>query len=138
MNDSTKKGFLIPLSIVSKAAKEGVGIAALQEMLGKSARCTHPQGNRRYHEYLFKIEGQRLTSFVKIEDDEDDDGDEYKCESCKDTLKVIVFDECGYCHGVGCKFCDNGLIANAINCPACTGKNYGHKPLRFDKQGFIR
>lgn len=38
-----------------------------QDMVTRSARITHPKGNRRFKEYLFKVEGNRVLSAGKTE-----------------------------------------------------------------------
>jgi hypothetical protein len=90
----------------------------LQDMVVHSTRITHPDGNRRYHDYLFMVEGSRVVAFGKIEE-------LFKCEQCRDTGTIRTFDECGACDGVGCEHCDLGLIPSSIPCPMCKGKKAG-------------
>lgn len=138
MSESGRRGFLIPVRVVTAAAKEGIRLEELQDMLQRSARFTHAEGNRRYHDYLFMVEGKRLLKFSKIteaaphtapvedvvddvvEDVVDHEEVHYKCETCKDVHRVQVFDECARCHGEGCNKCDEGLVPSSIPCPACT------------------
>ena len=121
MTEQRRRGFLIPISLVTRAAKEGISLADFQSMVGRSARFTHPEGNRRFHDYLFLIEGRKVLSFQKLSEGVEDEVF-YKCETCKDTTKIPVFDVCEHCDGVGCKHCDAGLVRNTIPCPACSIK----------------
>lgn len=44
----------------------------------------------------------------------------YRCNYCKDTGKVIVYDVCDNCDGVGCPKCNNtGELRNYITCQDC-------------------
>ncbi len=135
MNEQRRRGFLIPISLVTRAAKEGISLAELQHMVNRSARFTHPEGNRRYHDYLFLIEGRKLMSFQKVTEEEADEEVFYKCETCKDAGTVPVFDVCEHCDGAGCKHCDAGLVRNTIPCPACTLKKEEFQPHRARRRG---
>jgi hypothetical protein len=137
-NKSEARGFLIPLRIITLAAEQGVKLQALQGMLRKSARITHPLGNRRYHEWVFMVEGNRVLDMGLIEDgpvvdyadDEpppEEDLSIYKCYTCKDDHKIQVFNECPRCEGGGCKRCDDGLVPSAIPCPDCTRQKTAYK-----------
>lgn len=132
--DADRK-FLMPVSIIVQAKKAGVLAADIQDMLRKSARITHPEGNRRYHEYLFTVEGDRLLSMRKMSEAEVAAEERklssyvrkeyvkvetyYACETCRDTGKMVVYDPCGRCNGVGCSHCDDGLVRAEVNCPDC-------------------
>lgn len=117
------RGFLVPISVVLKAKRMGLTVEELQDMVRRSARCTHELGNRRYHDYIFNVEGQRVISIAEL-DYEEVDIDEplevtYKCDTCKDQGTIPVFDECPRCEGEGCKRCDEGLVPSKIPCPDC-------------------
>jgi len=45
---------------------EGITPDRLHDMLARAARITHEKGNRRYHEYLFNVEGNVLYSVHKM------------------------------------------------------------------------
>jgi RecJ-like exonuclease len=125
MTEKTKRGYLIPLRVVLDAAKQGVKLQQLQDMVGRSARVTHELGNRRFHDYVFMIEGNRVLSMQHLVPVDDIVEDEiiYRCVACKDTGHLIVFDECPHCEGVGCKHCDQGLVRNQIPCQSCGRKS---------------
>lgn len=130
MSDRTHRSFLIPLRLVNQAARDGISLPKLQDMLRRSARVTHPQGNRRYHDVVFMVEGQRVLSYTHEDAEtpevvEPEDKTFYKCGTCKDDHRIQVFNECPYCEGEGCKRCDDGLIPDSIPCPDCTKQ----KPL---------
>lgn len=140
MSGRKDRSFLIPLKVVNAAARDGIKLTDLQDMLRRSARVTHPQGNRRYHDVVFMVEGQRVLAYARTGDPapaksavEEDEVDEvyhnYKCDTCFDRGKVQVFNECPRCEGEGCKRCDDGLVPANIPCPACTKQ----KPLRRRK-----
>lgn len=124
------RGFLIPLDIILKARKEGYGLSRLQEMVRLSARCTHPEGNRRFEDVVFMVVGKRVVSFIKLAPEVPQQKHDvaepeviyqsyYRCNTCHDTRKVQVFDPCDYCDGTGCNRCDDGLVPASIPCPVC-------------------
>ena len=89
------------------------------DMLVHSARVTHEKGNRRYHDYIFDIQGNEVFNVFNITTQTTSD---VGCTTCMDTKRVPVFDECQHCQGVGCHHCDEGLSRNFIVCPTCTSK----------------
>jgi len=118
------RGFLIPLEIILRAGKEGIGIERLQEMVRLSARCTHARGNRRFESVVFMVVGKRVVNFSHIEEETKPEVPEvyHRCNICKDTGKVRVFDQCEHCDGMGCSKCDQGLTPGTIPCPMCEQK----------------
>lgn len=131
MRDRPRKEFLIPDTIKQKAQELGIrSPQAIQEMLRHSARITHPLGNRRYNDYLFMVEGEvvkwmgRVTDFVPPPAPQppavvSQPPAVVRCESCRDTGRMPVFDQCEHCEGVGCSHCDEGLVPATIPCPLC-------------------
>lgn len=125
-SNSSGRGFLIPLNVILAAKKEGYGLEKLQDMVRLSARCTHPSGNRRYEEVVFMVVGKRVVSFTKlvpeVPQEEQAPQKFYRCDTCHDTHRVQVFDQCDLCEGVGCSKCDEGLVPSSIPCPMCDQK----------------
>jgi RecJ-like exonuclease len=119
--------YLLPIKLVTKAARDGVGLPELQDMLRRSARFTHPDGNRRFHDWLFNIEGRKVISIKRLQPEQEDVYEpHYKCEYCKDTKRISVFDPCPRCDGEGCQSCDEGLVPSTIPCESCA-------PLKTEK-----
>ena len=114
--------FTFTVDIVRGAATLGITFEHLVSMVRNSSRITHPNGNRRYYGYLFYVEGDKVLRFLRL------DGvpivvpspDSLKCESCKGTKRIKVYDQCPMCEGLGCNSCDGGLVQSSIACPACT------------------
>ena len=140
VGQQTSRRFLLPVSVVVQAKKMGVSAEKLQEMVRKSARITHPDGNRRFHEFLFMVEGERVKAIKQMSNQEHQAEERkvqgwiappkeppapfYKCETCRDTGKMVVFDECDRCYGAGCRSCDDGLVRREVDCPDCRKKEY--------------
>ncbi len=104
--------FFFPLDIVTAAAKLGIAQDKLADMIRRSTRITHPNGNRRFENYLFNVEGDRVTAFGTL--------DEPAVQSiAKDML---------------CPRCDQGLMPTLIPCPICGGRGCEG----CDRQGKIR
>ena len=133
-NKETKRGFLVPGKVIEKARKSGIPLADLQLMVRHSTRVTSTLGNRRYHNVYFMVEGNKIMDLhvgveeVDIQTDHsslkiEQDKKRYDCSFCNDTKKIRAFDECGYCEGVGCKFCDEGLVPSNIPCPMCVNRS---------------
>lgn len=144
------KGYIIPVKVLLHAKDLGLGLKDLTDMLNRSARTTHHQGNRRFHEFVFRVEGSKVKSIFRMSKEEmraernktfiqeetvptEPVTAYYKCETCRDTGKMVVFDECEACRGVGCRYCDEGLMRREVRCPNCAPQTIGvwhDKPLR--------
>lgn len=131
--------FTIPLRVVNRAVEQGIPLASLREMVVHSARITHPMGNRRFHNYVFQVEGTRVVDFTKIDHVVShhrvftpkprkrldvvpavESRRRYACDTCQDTDRVVVHDECPHCEQEGCQLCDGkGEVQSTIPCPAC-------------------
>jgi RecJ-like exonuclease len=118
-----KRGFTIPLHLLRRAKEFGLDAGQLQSAVVASARVTHPEGNRRWHEFLFRVEGNRVMDLKVV----DGWAPGYTCKTCRDLGKLAVFDGCENCNGDGCDFCDEGLVSRMIYCPMCQlGKESGN------------
>lgn len=129
------KPFLLTVRVALAAKRMGVSVEQVLDMVRHSARITHANGNRRFHEYLFTVEGERVTSIHRLTEAEVADEERrirsfvrrpvqeeshYRCGTCRDTGKMLVFDPCDYCQGRGsCTHCDEGLVRREVNCPDC-------------------
>jgi hypothetical protein len=122
--------FFFPLAIVEEAAKQGIKVDELKIMVRHSTRITHPLGNRRYKEWLFMVEGDRVIAFGKITDMLPKAGPRSsavvhpdgrrQCPECDAGLvrSAVVCPECG---GEGCSFCDAGWLITFNECERCEG-----------------
>ena len=137
MRDKPLREFVLPDTVQQKAQQLGIrSVQTVQEMLRHSARITHPLGNRRYNDYLFMVEGQNVKWMGRVTDVAPPVVIvapppapvsappvaallRPKCESCRDTGRTPVFDQCEHCDGVGCEHCDEGLVPSTIPCPSC-------------------
>lgn len=138
------KRYLLTVRVVLQAREMGLSTDQFHDMVQHSARITHADGNRRYHEYLFNVEGDRVLAFRKLSEQEIADEEHrvrtftrppreqpdytfYRCETCRDTGKMLVFDQCDYCQGRGsCTHCDEGLVPRKVNCPDCPASKRGN------------
>lgn len=69
----------------------------LHEMLRQAAIITHTLGNRRFHNWLFRIRGgvcEGMYPWIR---------EVHK----RGTIDLTIHEECEHCEGVGCGFCDN-------------------------------
>ena len=92
-------------SVMAFAKRKGLDIHQLQNMVQKSALVTHENGNRRYHEWVFLVEGQLVKWMSPLAPSKE-----------KDTInrphptpgpgEFLVWEDCDECNGQGCKFCD--------------------------------
>lgn len=128
-----KRVYCFPVEIVRAAEKEGIDFETLNDMVKRSARITHPQGNRRYNGWLFMVEGNDVLGFGKIQDTGEADRETPRlqvissvddelglCGTCSGSKKIAAFDPCEKCDGRGCKYCDKGLVRGQIACPVCS------------------
>lgn len=72
-------------------------LTEIENMVRLAAKCTHPVGNRRFHEWVFDVEERGKDSHVKW--------------MCKHDLTdyasgaKFVLEECEDCDGGGCPQC---------------------------------
>ena len=150
--------FSIPVKVVNRAAQEGIPLANLRKMVAHSAKITHPDGNRRFHNFLFQVEGGKVLNFKKVDQvaprqqivvqkpekvqkplqeapqrptarvtpmpvrrrEPVPEARVYRCSTCQDTHKVMVYDECVHCDGEGCQLCGStGEVRRYIPCQDC-------------------
>ena len=72
------------------------------DILGKAAIVSHPRGNRRYHNWVFNLQGNTLTSVADIRAPVAS-----KPQNRKNGQKptFVVWEECVNCSGPGCPAC---------------------------------
>jgi len=82
--------------VVRVAMAEGLTNDIVQDFVGHSAICSHERGNRRYHKWLFQVEGNEVVSMTYLD---------LKIEERKGSSGLTVNEECPSCEGVGCRDC---------------------------------
>jgi RecJ-like exonuclease len=116
MRGRPRREFLISDDAQEQADQFGISESSLREMLRHSVRITHPNGNRRYEDFLFMVEGFMVLSMGRVTAGMKP---AFTCEVCRDTGRMSVFNQCKECDGTGCDHCDQGLVPAAIPCPSC-------------------
>ena len=82
----------------------------LQLMWKEAVKCTHPKGNYRYKNTLFRVAGQKITEVSSV-----------VCDDCDDTGYILVYEPCSECGGSGCPSCEqDGGSRRRIQCQACS------------------
>ena len=112
---------IVPNAVLYQAQRLGVDGDNADElrkeicrMILNSAPVTHPQGNRRYDDWIFYVH-ENVVKRVHL----------IKCQTCDDRKRIEVQDECERCAGTSCMFCHNkGYVVNMIPCPSCAMPNY--------------
>ena len=78
-------------------------------LVSSSAPVTHPKGNRRYDDWIFKLVDGEVLSVSMI-----------MCHECNDKKWVTVSEECPHCEGAGCRSCRlEGTRPRRIPCQTC-------------------
>lgn len=72
----------------------GVNRKELLRMAGQAARVTSPNGNYRYKQFFFRINGDWVDDVVIVSN------------QSTESKQPIVFEACLSCEGVGCKSCN--------------------------------
>lgn len=107
--------FKVSKIVVNKAFSLGIcddpdlAEAKVLEYVENSARITHPEGNRRYEDWIFAVAGGNVSAAHYI-----------GCHNCNDHYRIIVHDECQTCLGKGCPSCRKGSVRKLIPCPECS------------------
>ncbi len=83
--------------------------------------CTHPKGNRRYQEWVFKVEKGRVSQATKNGKGEKQGKFGAGCDACDRTGESKVFEACPMCDGMGCRYCggEGGKLIT-IPCQYCS------------------
>lgn len=76
---------LISDRVLEKAESIGVSKDQLVDMVTHAAKVSHPDGNRRYHDFVFHVADGRL---------------------CKLTQIFTVYEVCEWCDGDKCAKCN--------------------------------
>jgi hypothetical protein len=89
-----------PYKVSSQVARVlaalGIGRDELAEMVKRAAITTHERGNRRYHNWLFSIEGDTVRRMTTVEE---------TTISRPGKEAITVYDEHDDCDGLGCAGC---------------------------------
>lgn len=75
----------------------------LHDMVAHAAPFTHDLGNRRYHEWVFRVMGMEVVAVTNL-------------RTCRSSLKDVFFthDTCEACEGHGCFECEGeGTLVRA-------------------------
>ena len=99
--------------VVAKAKMLGLGDgddvdSAIRKMVIAGAPITHPNGNFRFEDWVFKVKDGEVINVHLI-----------RCDVCEDRKRIIVYDVCEHCEGEGCSKCRKGEVRNMIPCPQC-------------------
>ena len=90
---------------VRKFAQErGLTPAEVRNMVKAAAVVTHARGNRRYHDYVFQIEGRNIVSMADLNAGA---GVTKKQDAPLRPDEFVQYEECEQCHGDGCEACNN-------------------------------
>lgn len=95
-------------------------------MLRRAAIVTHPKGNRRFEDYIFRVDGMQVQSLGSMS------GSLYigdpLCTLCGGVGRTTVYQECEHCEGDGCVDCSReGAAMSFIKCQSCKGKSDGEQ-----------
>jgi len=141
LREALMREYLLPTKMLFKASKLKVSADKVVRMLGRSTPVEHPQGNRRCYEYVFMVSPDGEVSDINFVPEWANETETYRdgrnrpprpiktvdnvipsCDTCHDTKRVQVYDQCDACEGVGCEKCKNGTVPKTIPCPMCSQK----------------
>jgi len=111
--------------ILTKEAKDdaavllpGKSVGAISRMVRGSAPITHKLGNRRHKDLIFRVLQNQLVSIGLMDGSKPHKADP-NCVVCEGEGKLVTYDECDHCYGIGCKHCDQGEVKHTRPCPQC-------------------
>lgn len=76
---------------------EGISQEEFQSMLTSAALITHGLGNRRFHNWLFRIRGDQCVTMNRW----------VREITRPSTEDMVVHEDCEHCDGAGCEHCDH-------------------------------
>ena len=77
--------------------EEGISQEEFQSMLKSAALVTHGMGNRRFHNWLFRIRGDQCVAMNRW----------VREITRPSTEDMVVHEDCEHCDGAGCEHCDH-------------------------------
>lgn len=99
----------------------------LKKMVVQSSPITHPNGQRRYEDYIFAVHNGVVCSIKVMVSQPNRNQDFFKCKECEDTEKITVYEVCDSCSGSGCDWCSGkGEIIRKIDCQRCVSHKHLH------------
>lgn len=113
-----------------QAEETGVERTRVREMARLSAPFTHSRWNRRFENWVFRIEGDRVVEFGEMPEPKRTrkrrtrEKHEWArgCTICRGSCTMTVYEEHEHCDGDGCDRCDNGMVRKRRPCPAIQNK----------------
>lgn len=94
--------YRVSASVQAYAERQGITLQELEDMLAKSCLISHAEGNRRFHNWLFRVENGVVRYMQPL-----------ATQPKKDTItheslspnEFMVYEECDDCRGKGCPTC---------------------------------
>lgn len=96
MSLSHESDVIFSSKVQATAAKEGITLDSLKDMVHKAALITSELGNRRYHQWLFTVVKGVVLKMNRPA---------YRIVKETGSEARINYDECEHCEGAGCTFC---------------------------------
>lgn len=84
--------------VLDRAKKEGFSRENLFHMVANSAIITDVRGNRRFHDWVFKVSNGVVESMFHLD------------EHLLSPDEFVVYEPCPACDGEGCERCDDGEV----------------------------
>lgn len=95
--------FRIAPSVLRFADKVGITPKKLEDMVSAAALVSHPEGNRRFHNWLFKVENGTVRFMTPIAPSTDSSSIGL---TPLGPNEFLVYEECEECDGDGCEGCN--------------------------------
>ncbi|NOQ30224.1 MAG: hypothetical protein GQ570_03780 [Helicobacteraceae bacterium] len=81
------------------------------------APITHPMGDKRNGDVVFRVIGTHLRSVSHIDDKVSAYELKLLCGTCGGRGMLVFYDECPLCSTTGCPSCEKGLVKVRRKCP---------------------
>jgi hypothetical protein len=88
--------FQLSKSVQAVVAGEGLSTEQLETMVVKAALFSHDRGNRRYHDWVFRVIGNIVESMTRVE---------CRTVSRSGSTAMTVYEDCPQCTALGCRDC---------------------------------
>jgi hypothetical protein len=97
-----------------QAGELGVTRTTVKQMSRHSAPYTDPKWNRRFEQYVFRIEGELVLELGRSVMA----GEQVECAICRGRLRMTFYEKHTKCRGRGCSRCDQGQVRVERACMA--------------------
>lgn len=104
----SKQGYTLSTAVMEFARAQNLPLHDVTHMIDRASKCSLPSGNRRFHEWVFSVDGKQV---VQVMTNSRSGEASVMLPSVRElpilrSDEFLTYDECDGCQGRGCRACD--------------------------------